>query len=249
MVNRDQLIAYLLHQMADEEREAFSERWFVEPDVCEDLRMTEADLLDAYARGKISSEQRKQIERCLLASSTQRQKLDFAKALATALPGARPRRIPWPMLGAAAAALVLFASLALLIVRNRNLESELASLELQTRSQSQAQPLPGAIYALALPADTLRSAAGISLSLPKGVDVLHLELGLDPGQQRDFDTAVVSISGRVVWRQQPVSVEGATPAMQVSLWIPARLLGPGSYTVRLESKGTPVSYYSFTLAL
>ncbi len=52
MVNRDQLIAYLLHQMAEDEREAFSERCFLEPGLREDLQMAEADLLDAYARGR-----------------------------------------------------------------------------------------------------------------------------------------------------------------------------------------------------
>ena len=92
MVNRDQVIAYLLHQMAEDEREVFSERCFVEPGLREDLQMAEADLLDAYARGKAKGEDRKQIERWLLGSSVQRQKLDFAQALATVLPDAAPRR-------------------------------------------------------------------------------------------------------------------------------------------------------------
>jgi hypothetical protein len=248
MVNRDQLIDYLLHQMPEGEREAFSERWFTEPELLENLRLTEADLLDAYARGKVSIEQREQIERWLLGSSTQRQKLDFARALATVLPDASRRRIPWVMLGAVAAGLVLLASLSLLTVRNRRLGNELARLQAQGRSQAQAQPLPEVAYAIFLPADALRSGAGISVTVPKSADVLHLQLGLEPGQERDFDSAVVSISGRIVWRQQPVSVEGAAPAaMRASLWIPAKLLGPGNYTLRLESNGTPTAYYSFTV--
>jgi hypothetical protein len=252
MVNRDQVIAYLLHEMPEDEREAFAERWFVEPELSEELRTVEADLLDAYARGTALGEQRKQIERWLLGSATQRRKLDFAQALAAAIPAAvhqtTPRRgIPWAALGAVAAGLALLASLATSIVRNRNLENELARTEARGRSQVQARPLTGGVYAILLPADTLRSNAGISISLPKGADVLHLELGLDASQARDFDSAVVSISGRVVWRQQPVSVEGASPAIRASLWIPASLLGSGNYTVRLESGGAPTAYYSFTV--
>jgi hypothetical protein len=239
MVNRDPVIAYLLHEMAEDEREAFGERWFVEPKLREDLQLAEADLLDAYARGKVKGEQRKQIERWLLGSSVQRQKLDFAQAMATLLPGAAPRRIPWSLLVAVAAGLILLASLALSIVHNRQLESELARVEAEGRSLAPARPLPGTAFAIFLPADTLRSGAGISVSLPQGADVVHLQLGLETGQPRDFDSAVVSVSGRAVWRQQPVSA--------ASLWIPAKLLGPGNYTVRLDSNGTPVAYYSFTV--
>jgi hypothetical protein len=247
MVNRDQLIAYLLHQMAEAEREAFSERWFVEPELREELRMAEADLLDAYTRGEVSRERHKQIERYLLASSSQRRKLEFAQALATALPSARPRKIHWVMMGAAAAGLVLVAALSTVIARNRRLENELAHLQSQALSQAQPAPSQGGIYAIFLPAGALRSRAGIRLNLPTGVDVLRLELGLEPGQDREFDSAVVSVSGRIVLRQQPVSLEGAAPVSRASLWIPSKLLAPGNYTIRLESRGTPVAYYSFTV--
>jgi hypothetical protein len=281
MVNRDQLIAYLLHQIPEHEREAFSERWFTDAELCEELRMAEADLLDTYARGKASGEQRALIERWLLGSSTQEQKLDFARALAAALPqgsskgadarrealeGTRSiigrhapprdrfarlltnrRRFPLATLGAAAAALALLVSVPLLIVRNRHLETELARVESQAQSQRQAQSLPGAAYAVFLPADTLRSAAGNWLRIPKSAAVLHLELGLDPGQERELDSAVLSISGRDIWRQQPVRAEGATSAMRASLWIPAGLFRPGNYTLKLESHGAPVAYYSFAV--
>jgi hypothetical protein len=247
MVNRDQLIAYLLHQMAEDERQTFSERWFVEPELRDELRRAEADLLDAYTRGEVSRERHMQIERYLLASSSQRQKLKFAQALATALPSARPRKIHWATLGAVAAGLVLVAALSMVMARNRRLENELAHLQSQALSQEQPAPPQGGVYAIFLPAGALRSRAGIRLTLPTGVDVLHLELGLEPEQDREFDSAVVSVSGRIVFRQQPVSLEGTASVTRVSLWIPSKLLAPGNYTIRLESSGTPVAYYSFTV--
>ena len=52
MVNRDPVIAYLLHEMAEDEREAFGERWFVEPKLREDLQLAEADLNPIFVRAK-----------------------------------------------------------------------------------------------------------------------------------------------------------------------------------------------------
>lgn len=85
------------------------------------------------------------------------------------------------------------------------------------------------------------------MRLPITTAVVHLELGLDSNGERQFDAAVVSISGRDVWRQQPVNVEGDTQAPQASLWIPSELVRAGHYTVRPELHGTAVDYYSLTV--
>ena len=245
MVNRDQLIAYLLHQMPEHEREAFSERCFTELELSENVRQTEADLLDTYARGSMPAEQRKQVERWLLSSPPQHRKLEFARAMAAVFPSPQPSRIPWTAVVAVAAALLLAVFLSVLMVRNQRLQSELARVESQ-RAAGQA-PFSGTTFAFFLPSGVLRSSAGVSFSLPKGVEVLHLQLGLDLGAESQAGSAVVSTADRAVWRQQPVSTEGTGSAARASLWIPANLLAPGHYIVRLESNGAPVAYYEFTL--
>jgi hypothetical protein len=85
---------------------------------------TEAELLGAYARGTISGKQRRQIERWLLASTTQQRKLAFAEALATKLPRAQ-HPTNWPRLAAIAAGLILLAAVSVLTLQNRRLENEL----------------------------------------------------------------------------------------------------------------------------
>lgn len=242
MVNREQLIAYLLHQMPESDRDTMAERWFTEPDVREVLRAVEAELLDGYARGTIAPEQRKQVEQWLLASPEQREKLDFARALATTFPNASHRRAPWTAL-AAAAAVILLAALAFLTVRNRQLEAAIAALRSQSRAV-QVEPFSGGVYAVYFPGGALRSGAGNSLRVPRGAAVVHLQLGLEESR-RPFDAAVVSVAGHDLWRQQPVMVEGTGEAARASLWIPAALLMTGDYTVKLESGSSPATYFTF----
>jgi hypothetical protein len=90
MVDRGQLIRYLLHQMPEEERAALAEQWFTAPEFHEELEQTEAELLDAYVRGELAVEERRQVEAYLLGSESQRSKLVFARALRVALPCADP---------------------------------------------------------------------------------------------------------------------------------------------------------------
>src|SRR6185369_1719494 len=102
------------HRMPEEARASLAEQWLADPALHEQLRMAEAELLDAYARGEASPEDRQAIEIWLLTSASQRDKLAFAEALTIALPGppapAAPRLVAgraWRWLAAAAAAIVL----------------------------------------------------------------------------------------------------------------------------------------------
>src|SRR5690242_4232100 len=89
MVTRDDLIGYLLHRLPEEARAALAEQWLADPELHEQLRMAEAELLDAYARDQAPPDDRRAIEIYLLASDSQREKLAFAEALRAALPGPR----------------------------------------------------------------------------------------------------------------------------------------------------------------
>src|SRR5579883_2917648 len=125
MENRGKLIDYLLHRMAEEERTAFAEHWFTDPEIRRELHDIEAELMDGYERGSVSGEERALIEQWLLNSAGQRQKLAFAEALAAACPKTPRRRISWMLVGAIAAALILAAALSILMVRNRRVAAEL----------------------------------------------------------------------------------------------------------------------------
>lgn len=79
--------------MPEEERAALAEQWFTAPDLYEVFQLAEAELLDAYVRGELAADDRRQVEEYLLASRSQHSKLAFAHALRSALP-ARSRAFP-----------------------------------------------------------------------------------------------------------------------------------------------------------
>lgn len=243
MVNREHLIAYLLHQMPETDRLEFAEQWFTDSDLDEQLRATEAELLDAYVRGELPRQQQEQVERYLLASEEQRRKLEFSAALHRALPSQRRRpRISWLSLCAAAAIVILASTVIWIALQNRELRSEIARL------QQNAKPLQGEVYSASL-ASSVRGGAGErTIALPKDARMLRLDLGLDDGEIRGSYAAALSISGRTVWREEPVRTGNRGQASFATMWIPAEVLVPGNYTLVLETGGVPVAYYNFAIA-
>jgi hypothetical protein len=73
---------YLLGKMDEAEREAFGERLLADPELFAEVEAEELELLDAYARNEAPADLRAAIERHLLASPLQRQRLGFSRALA-----------------------------------------------------------------------------------------------------------------------------------------------------------------------
>ncbi len=201
MVNRDDMIAYLLHQMPDAERTAFAERWFTEPELYEQLQMLEAELLDDYAHGKVSRSQHRRIERYLLSSEFQQRKMAFAVALQEALPQPKVLRVPWTAIVAAVLVVSLGMSL-WLGLQNRKLQKEVARLERAPLTQSIAQAKPDGVYTVALPADTLRGASTENaVRLPAGIGVLRLELELPRGEKRMADSATLLAGSQTLWSE------------------------------------------------
>jgi hypothetical protein len=242
MVNRDQVIAYLLHQLPETERAAFAERWFNDPELYEELQAAEAALLDDYVQGRLSEERRRQVEQSLLASEIQRCKLEFSAALQAALTPKERAQPPWVLL-ALAALLVISTGISFWFgVENRRLNRDVARLENSVPAQS------GSVYTLDLPSDTSRGASPqITARLAPGASVVRLELELRPGDESRLYSATVSLGARTVWTEAPVRAEAQSGVYLARVWIPSAELAPGEYTVRLDSSGTPVAYYRFSI--
>jgi hypothetical protein len=247
-VTKDEMIAYLLHEMPEKERAAFAERWFTEPDLYEHLQMVEAELLDDCVRGKVSRGQRRKIEQYLLSSELQRQKIAFAAALASAFQRPRVSRGPW-LAFVAALLVVSLAGVLWLGMQNRRLQTEVAQL------QRVSQPVPGVgstdgIYSIALPGNTLRGApAENSVRLPKGVALLRMELELPPASANSVYSATLLSGTQAVWNEGPLHPEGRGAASIATIWLPteAGILGPGDHTLRLEAPGIQPVDYRFTI--
>lgn len=244
MVNRD-VIAYLLHQLPEKDRDAFAERWMADPALYEQLRSAEADLLDGYARGEVSSADRALIEQHLLGSDTQRRKLAFAEALHVALPGARRRPVAWVPLAAAAALVAMSATAAWFWQQNDRLRREVAQLREQVRPSAPS----GSVYAAAVPLSGVRGAERETrIAIPAGADVVRLEVELEPADANASYTATTSAGDQIIWIEEPVRPQKRGAAVVASVWIPAAVLLPGRYDIRLATGGRPIGYWPFTVA-
>jgi hypothetical protein len=240
MVSKETLIAYLLHQMPESERLDFAGECFADPDANEQLETAEAELLDAYVRGELPRTQRESVERYLLSSAVQREKLKFAAALQASIP--KPGRpIPWLALSAAAI-LILLAGLTLFVAgQNRELRAELE------QERNQAKPIRGGFYAATLRPSRRGPSGNATLTLPKQTTLLRLNLELNEGDDRSTYEAKITRGASVLWKQEPLKKENREGAPTVTLWLPANLLEPGNYTISLQSAGTPVAYYPLTI--
>jgi len=239
MVDRGNLIAYLLHEMPETERDAFAERWFSDPELYRQLQMAEADLLDAYVRGTLSRTQRAQVDRYLLGSEHQRGKLAFARGLKGVLPERRRTVAHWAGLAAAAVLIMLAGATVWLGLRNVALQREIAELR-------RPQPVSGGVYAVELGSGTLRGPGSrMSVSLPAGASLVQIELELEPGQEQETYSATVLRAGQTVWTEAPLHSEQRGHGFLVSLWMPRKVLTPGSYTIRLAVNDRAAAYYSF----
>jgi hypothetical protein len=81
MVANAQLRALLLHSLAEEEMRALSGRILLEEGFAEQLQEAEIDVLDDYAHKRLTIEERAAVERYLLTSPLNRQRVLTSRAL------------------------------------------------------------------------------------------------------------------------------------------------------------------------
>ena len=77
------LTRYLLGELSEPEQAALEERYFRDPQVFNEVLKVESELVDAYARGQLSTEMRERFERSYLKHPARRQRVEFARALTT----------------------------------------------------------------------------------------------------------------------------------------------------------------------
>ena len=144
---------YLLGNLSEKEQVRVEDRAFADPSYLGALEAAEADLIDAYVQGELSQADRRQFEHLFLTSRQRRNKVEFAKALATVAAESKPLQFPaqerqsvWqaflnllyashPALRFAAgmAALLVVAGTSWLVVENIGMRSHVAALEAQGR--------------------------------------------------------------------------------------------------------------------
>ena len=73
---------YLLGGASEAERERIEAEFFADEDAFQEMLTAEDDLIDDYARGELSADEREQFERRFLTSSEGRERVHFARAFA-----------------------------------------------------------------------------------------------------------------------------------------------------------------------
>ena len=150
-MNSEDLIAYLLHETAEEERLAFSQKWMSDPELHEQLKMAEAELLmptSARKSGSAPAANRDLPARLGPAAS---------EAIAGAIPAPGAASPAYNSLGAAiaaAACIVLAGGTAWLATENSRLNRQLAEARVEVERQRAAGPT----FSLTLPNDAVRGA-------------------------------------------------------------------------------------------
>jgi len=79
------LAQYLLGDVSSSERELLEAEYFSDDEAFQKMLSAEDDLIDAYARGELSPEERRKFEKRFLSSADGRERLGFARTLAGAV--------------------------------------------------------------------------------------------------------------------------------------------------------------------
>jgi cell division protein FtsB len=154
--NEQILVRYLLGEMGEDEQEQVEEMYFGDEEFFDRLLIVEDELIDAYARQKLSELERERFENYFLRSPERRERVEFAKAwveLFSRTPESdrdkKPSLLPRPYIGFSrlkqaaffiplAAAILLLFGLTWLFLQNGKLRSALeqaqaASVELERK--------------------------------------------------------------------------------------------------------------------
>lgn len=74
---------YLLGELSEQEQDSLEERYFRDPKLFNTVLQVESELVDAYARGQLSTDMRERFEKSYLNHPARRKRVNFARALTT----------------------------------------------------------------------------------------------------------------------------------------------------------------------
>ena len=262
---------YLLGQLPGEQQSDFEERLLTDDDVFQELEIVEDELVDEYLREELTPADRAGFESHFMAAPEHRDKLTFARAFRKSLknkvglPGQAPspaqpaepgvgeapvvrtpdRKKSWfkffgvqnPALGyATAAALVLVVVGTSWVVWRR----------------TSAPRDPGRVLSVVLTAGLTRGDGErvTSVRVPPDTDTLRLQLTLSDNRYNSYEATLLDGEGRALTAQSNLTAETVNGQLAVSFDVPANLVPPGDYRVKLngatsDGNTVPVASYSF----
>jgi len=246
----DKMRQYLLGKLPPERLTPLEERLLSNGDFYEQLLMTEDDLVDDYLADRLSGPERERFEAHFMISPERRQKVRFGKALrryilaegvrasppelsqGSSAAGKRSRSKPgfvfWPFKLRPVLALSFIVTVCLVLFAVSWKVFRGPSFRSTVEKQSQKPTI------IALVSGSTRSE-GVTprVSVPQGVDSVQLQLEL---KRKDYQTYRAELLGdtSVLATSEPMKPEGNGSRSVVYLALPAHVLKPGDYQVRLS---------------
>jgi hypothetical protein len=239
---------YLLGLLTQEQVAQLEEQLLIDGELYEELLIAEDELIDQFLSGEISEPEREAAEVHFLRAPGRQEQLLFASALkqylATNAPlvvdGARLETTDESRSGQRQKKTSLFSRL---FPRNPALAVSLAAalvliivgaIWLASRIVNRSHQ-PQTVWAIELTPGLVRGDGGIkSFAVPANTDAVRLQLDLAEDQYKSYEALILDIDGRTVASGKNITAESVNGRHIVSLDVPAALLTPGDYGVRLS---------------
>jgi len=222
---QERMRSFLLGTMPAEARPQMEEEFFESHEVYDELQDSLNDLLDEYARGELSEDERRRVEDRLLISARNRARLRLSQVLAQ-YPRSRERASTvssrrWTWLAAGIAA-VCAGTAVWLGIDDSHLRSQVRA----TSMRADASRIVSPIISWTLSPQLARGSAGTpQIALPSGKQLASV--GLETEESYPSYSVEVEASGRGrIWMQTALVRQ---PGGTVALWLPAAILTSGNY--------------------
>lgn len=233
------LRALLLQRLPAAEAQPLEDRILLEDEFAERLELERMDLLDDYAADRLEPADREAVERCLLLTAEDRQRVAFARAL---LARVAPRRSSRWLLPVAAA---LAAGVALLLVWPQRLTTPpsvpAASVATAPENSVETAAPPIKAYAVTLLAEARRGANSKRIAVPAGTTVLRLQLEVPQAngtaEGRPTHEVVLRDDNGERYAAAGLEAQDIGPYRVVAVDVPRALIGESRLRIILSQQG------------
>ncbi len=251
---------YLLGTLPEEESAEVERRYFADGSFFEELLAEENEVLDAYASGDLSGEERRRFESLLQSSSRLRKRAAFAETLLRLERRPGRRGLVAALLLAATVVLALGSMWVVRESRRRPVAGEVAVnrpaqalvAPVSTAPPAAATPSPAAngrtpgagrpdprIVVFVLAAGLTRNASDLTpVSIPGSAEGVELDLPLEADEHPAYSVSLQTATGADVLTRYGLRARGKNGGRLVAFEVPAGRLSSGDYLVTLSGERT-----------
>ncbi len=232
------MIRYLLGELPESSARRFEERCLGDAATFQSVSAAEADLIDAYVHGRLSTRRRTRFEQRFFASAMQREKVANAMVLAKHSTGVPvPARItPRVRFVAMAATLLLLLSAFLLVLRRAGHQRG-SEPQISEHVGTTAPRTPAANPVIATLVLSVNQQRGtnqpLAFSISPGIELVRLQVPLSARRYLHYRATVETPDGVRLWSQGNLNEPIVENRGMMNIDVPAAVLKSGVYIVTL----------------